>query len=174
LIKLWLCKVCYLQRLRTATKKCSAYHHISDHLKSVHRVAPEGLVPDLPRTPSDPFELAATVAGTQRAFSHKLYAEGELQAALIDWVISKDISFACASSAATRAILTWNRAELLEALPASHTTVSAYVSKSADSRIKEISVLLETARSKVAISADVWSSPNHISFMAIVAHFVGQ
>ena len=37
LIKLWLCKVCHLQRLRTATKKCSAYHHISDHLRRTGR-----------------------------------------------------------------------------------------------------------------------------------------
>jgi len=173
LIKIWLCKVCHLQKLRTAARKCNAYHHIEKHLKSAHRVSWEGLIPDLPRIPSDPFELAAAVAGAQRAFSHKPYEEEDLQGAMVDWVISKDISFLCAASSATRALITWNRAELLGALPGNYNTIGTYIVKSLESRKTEIRVLLETARSKMAISADVWSSPNHLSFVAVVAHFVG-
>ena len=174
-IKIWLCKVCHLERSRTAAKKVSAYHHIVDHLKDTHRVAHDGsLMPDLPRAPSNPWEATANVAGAQRAFSHKPWAERALQSAWVDWVILKDLSFRDATSTATRALLTWNRVELLDALPASHETLSRYVVTTLSERKGEIEVLLSSARSKVSVSADVWSSGNHMSFMAVVAHFVGK
>jgi hypothetical protein len=173
-VKIFLCKVCHLQKLRTAAKKCSAYHHIAEHLKTVHRVSARGLIPDLPHMQSDPFELAASITGSQRAFSHKPYNEDELQGALVDWVILKDISFLCATSSATRGLLTWNRAELLQALPSAPGTISQYVGKLLDVRKAEIKTILNTCRSKVAISVDVWSSPNHLSFMAIIGHLIGE
>ncbi|KAF2181517.1 hypothetical protein K469DRAFT_588902, partial [Zopfia rhizophila CBS 207.26] len=72
-----------------------------------------------------------------------------------------------------RALLTWNRLELLAALPSSKTTLSTYVKMMLEERKKEIQALLQSARSKVAVSIDIWTSGNYYSFMAVVAHFVG-
>ena len=66
--------------------------------------------------------------------------------------------------------MTWNLLELLEALSASHGTLSQYV-KTLEERKGEIQALLGSARSRVTVSGDVWLSGNHMSFMAVVAQF---
>lgn len=175
LVKIWLCKACHLQRDRNAAKTYNGNRHIVDHLKRVHRIGVDGsLLSDPARPPSSPWEVAANVAGANRALSHQPWAEGALQSALIDWAILKDISFLDATSLATRALLTWNRVELLAALPSNPTTLSRYVKTTLEERKQEIEALLQSARSKVAVSVDVWTSGNHLSFMAVVGHFVGR
>ena len=173
-LKLWLCRVCHSQKLRNDAKKCNSYHHIADHLSGVHRISKEGFMPDLPKLPSSPFEVAANVAGAERAFSHKPYAEDKLQSAWVDWVISKDVSFATATSAATRALLTWNRSELLAAFPSSSSTLSGYLQTTLEMRKVEVEALVAGARSNITVSVDIWSSGNRMSFMAVVSHFAGK
>jgi hypothetical protein len=88
-------------------------------------------------------------------------------------MILKDISFTDATSLATRALLTWNRVELLAALPSAPGTLSTYVKTMLEERKLEIQALLQSAYSKVTVSIDVWTSSNYLSFMAVIGHFVG-
>ena len=78
-------------------------------MKKLHRIdVNTGLLPEIvleePKW-SSPFD-AARVAGSNRLVSHTPWQEEQLQAALIDWVILKDISFAVATSPELRGLLT--------------------------------------------------------------------
>jgi hypothetical protein len=86
----------------------------------------------------------------------------------------KDVSFGVAVSQETRGLLTWHRQALLSALPTSHTTLSNYVLTSLKERIVEVTAMLHAAQSRISVSVDVWTSSNHLSFLGVVAHFVGK
>ena len=175
--KLWLCKLCHLSRKPNDAKVVNGTAHISEHMVRVHRIDPAtGLLPETPfrATPSDPFEAARMVPGSGTVVSHSPWQEEALQSALIDWVIVKDVSFLVAVDATTRGLLTWNRSDLLPAIPASVSTIRSYILTTLEERRAEVSVMLQAGRGKISISVDVWTSPNHLSFLGVVAHFVGK
>jgi hypothetical protein len=41
-------------------------------------------------------------------------------------------------------------------------------------RIVEVMAMLQAAQSKISISVDVWMSSNYLSFLGVIAHFVGK
>lgn len=174
--KLWLCRFCHQSHQSNDAKVVNGTAHIAKHLQNVHRVDPvHGLLPETPSQSrfSSPFE-AARVAGSGTTIAHSPWQEEALQSALVDWAIVKDISFAVVVSVATRGLLTWNRSPLLPALPNSTTTFRKYVLAALAERKVEVRELLQAARGKISISVDVWASPNHLSFLSVVAHFVGK
>jgi hypothetical protein len=174
-VNLWLCKDCHLARELNDAKVVSGTHHVTLHLQRVHRINPKtGLLPEAsPALFSSRFE-AAKVAGTGTMISHTPWQEEALQSSLVDWVITRDVSFATATSPAFRGLLTWNRSTLLPALPSSKSTLRQYILTSLEERKVEIWKLLAAARSRVSISVDVWTSSNYLSFLGVVAHFVGK
>ncbi|RYN48425.1 hypothetical protein AA0114_g7239 [Alternaria tenuissima] len=143
-------------------------------MKKVHRIdVNTGLLPEVVQEDlrwSSPFD-AARVAGSNRLVSHTPWQEEQLQAALIDWVILKDISFLVATSPELRGLLTWNRSDLLKALPTLTATIAEYTRVTLEERREEIKKLVTTARSKISISVDVWTSSNHLSFLGVVGYF---
>ena len=89
-------------------------------------------------------------------------------------MIAKDVSFLNATSNVTRGLLSWNRSQLLTALPKSPNTMSSYVMKRCEERKVEVMALSKASSSQISISIDVWTSSNYMSFLGVVAHFVGK
>lgn len=168
----WLCKRCHLDCPHDALKAIDGYKHVHKHMAKKHRIdVATGLLPEADKPVySSPF-AAAKVAGSNRLLSHTPWEEKELQAALIDWVILRDVSFNIATSTELRGLLTWNRTSLLKALPSSVSTITSYVRSTHALRMSEIKALLKTASSRLSISIDVWTSSNYLSFLGVVAHF---
>jgi hypothetical protein len=105
--RLWLCKSCHQNRTPNDAKVVNGTAHIIDHLRKTHRIDPAtGLLPETPSQTrfSSPFE-AAKVAGSGAAVSHTLWQEEELQEALIDWIVTRDVSFKTAVAPSTRGLL---------------------------------------------------------------------
>jgi hypothetical protein len=50
----------------------------------------------------------------------------------------------------------------------------AYVMKLLATRKIEVRELLAAAKSKISVSVDIWTSSNYLSFLGVVAHFVGK
>lgn len=168
----WLCRACHESMSTPDALRINGTVHITNHLIRKHQIDPRtGLIPDGRPTPENPWE-AARVAGSSTCTTHTPWEEDKLQSALIDWAIVNDISFATATSHATRGLISWNRRNLLRALPNSPTTMASYVTNQLRLRQMEVSSLLEHARSKISVSVDVWTSRNYYSFLAVVAHFV--
>jgi hypothetical protein len=81
--------------------------HITRHMINQHGIDPAtGMLPEgsLPGF-TNPFK-AAKVAGAGTMISHSPWQEEELQGALVDWVMLKDVSFSTAVSPAFRGLLT--------------------------------------------------------------------
>jgi hypothetical protein len=184
-VKVWLCERCHVKGDRSAAKSVDGYNHIVGHLLRVHQIVVDllametgpVLLPDGPPRLMNPFEAASLVggiAGAGRMVNHSQWQEGALQAALVDWVILQDHSFRQASSDELRGLLSWNRLDLLAALPSCHGTICSYVHQGLKERKKAIRMILSSTTSKVALSFDIWTSPNHLSFLGVVAHFFGM
>jgi len=145
-------------------------------MRVAHRIDPAtGLLPESSPKPmhATPFE-AAKAAGTCTILSHTPWQEEQLQEALIDWVVVQDVSFENAAASSTRGLLTWNRSSLLSALPKSSTTIHNYVLRQYEQRIDEVQEVLQASVSKISVSVDIWTSSNYLSFLGVVAHFVGM
>jgi hypothetical protein len=175
-LKLWLCKACHLsKRSSNDARIVDGNAHITRHMIKVHGIDPAtGMLPEgsLPGF-SSPFE-AAKVPGAGTMISHSPWQEEELQGALVDWVMLKDVSFSTAVAPAFRGLLTWNRRGLLSSLPESASTMSSYVMKLLAKRKVEVKELLAAAKSKISVSVDIWTSSNYLSFLGVLAHFVGE
>jgi hypothetical protein len=174
--RLWLCERCHLGHVLNNVRRVDGTAFITKHMQKVHGIDPStGYLPETPSRPAfnSPFEAAAT-AGSASVVSHSPWQEDALQSALVDWVIAKDVSFFNATSNMTRGLLTWNRSQLLAALPKSPSTMSSYVMKRCSERKVEVAAMLRASSSRISISIDVWTSSNYMSFLGVVAHFVGK
>jgi hypothetical protein len=145
-------------------------------MRTVHLTDPAtGLLPETPirAVVSDPFE-AARMAGSAPGISYTPWQEDALQSALVEWVVVKDVSFANATPAKFRGLLTWNRSSLLSALPKSSSTIRQYIFSTLSSRRSEVAAILQAAKSRISVSVDIWISSNHLSFVGVVAYFVNK
>jgi hypothetical protein len=52
--------------------------------------------------------------------------------------------------------------------------MSKYVQAKLEERKIEVGELLRAASSKISVSVDIWTSSNYLSFLGVVAHFVGK
>jgi hypothetical protein len=84
----------------------------------------------------------------------------------------RDLSFRDVTCLLIRGLLTWNCTNLLYALPDLLGTLSDYIKKHYIKRKSEIYRLIPLAPSKIAISVNLWTSSNYLSFLGVVAHFV--
>jgi hypothetical protein len=52
--------------------------------------------------------------------------------------------------------------------------LASYVVQSMRERKVEVAAMLQAAWSQIGVSIDVWTSSNHLSFLGVVAYFVGK
>lgn len=174
-LRLWLCQLCHANRSKNDAKKVNSYHHIIKHMRKAHKIDPTtGQQIKLTVTYQSPFEAAARVPGGASQPSHTPWQEGAFLNAFIDWIIQNDVSFLHAVSLGTRGLLTWNRISMMRALPNSATTVSRYVLSQLETRKEVVVEMVGGSASKVAVSVDVWTSTNYMSFLGVVAHFASK
>jgi hypothetical protein len=166
--RVWLCQDCHMKGRSDCARFMSTTAHIANHLLQEHRIdIKTGMQTD--STPQGtPFDLTR-----KRLVSHIPWNEFRFSQAYVDWVLVQDQSFRQATSVETRRIITWQQEDLLSTLPGSPTTLSSYIQKSYEERHEDIKQLLSQSQSKIALSIDIWTSPNHLPLLGVVAHFTG-
>ena len=140
--ELWLCKICHQARSKSDAKATiNGTAHILSHIRKKHSINPStgSRIPSTPvDLPLSPFTAAAHVPGSSTSTSHTPWEEDEFQNSVVDWTITRDLSFGDVTCPSTRGLLTWNRTNLLYALPDSSTTLSDYIKKHYIKRKSEI------------------------------------
>lgn len=71
-----------------------------------------------------------------------------------------------------RAFLQYLNADALAFLPTSENTIRQWIMRQYRNRKETIKNKLHAAKSKVHISCDLWTSPNSLAILAIIAHYV--
>jgi hAT family C-terminal dimerisation region len=170
--RVWVCNHC--PRLGTSRYTINGSAHINEHLRKAHSLnegklaAPRISIAESLRkyTPKATEDLDLAEAD-RKAILHTRFRE-----ALVAFICCVHIAFSIVESEWFLALLT-TLSDLVPALlPASHNTVRNWVVKSYEQRKQKVIKQLQNARSNIHLSFDLWTSPNHHAFNAIVAHYV--
>lgn len=73
-----------------------------------------------------------------------------------------------------RAFLQYLNSDIDIWLPKSHTTVAVWVQRQYQAAKKQKMQRVQSGRSKIHISSDIWTSPNSRAIMVVIAHFVSE
>ncbi|KAF2625252.1 hypothetical protein BU25DRAFT_423345 [Macroventuria anomochaeta] len=122
--------------------------HILSHIRKKHSIDPStgSHIPSTPvNLPLSFFTAAAHVPGSSKSTSHMPWEADQFQNSVVDWTIMRDLSFGDVTCPSTRGLLTWNRINLLYALPDLSTTLSNYTKKHYIKRKSEIYRLIQPA-----------------------------
>lgn len=158
----WLCKHCHDDGIRKPRPNASTTS-CSTHL-SKHQIYPPGQGPQTPIPPSiDDF------LDDQQ---HPLFAQ-RWQMAFIDWVVETDTTFEEATHPALRKLILTGCPIVKGLLPSRNTIRSWLMSTYSDCQF-DVKESLHTARSKVVLSLDAWSAPNHLSLLGVVGHWLDE
>lgn len=174
--KYWLCKYCYISGRHDAALFASeSTTSIIYHLKQQHRLEEFGYK----ATGSDPFSIAKRTAsltpylGSRRVVFNDLKFKDDFT----DWVIDLDLTFRQATHQRTNEIFTNYLEDIDKILPKSPSTLSGWVKEKwvgDGGRRVWLRAKLYSAKSKVHISTDAWTSEEGTNYLAIVAHFLDE
>ena len=89
-----------------------------------------------------------------------------------DWILRRNITYWQATHEDTRAIFGQTREGIDKLLYKSASSLSELIVRTYEQRQVNIRQLLLTAKSKIHISCDIWTSTNHLSLLGVVAHFI--
>ena len=93
---------------------------------------------------------------------------------LIQWIIQAQIPYSCVENAQFRDLLLYLAPSLQRYLVRSHSTITKWVRDDYLEARKHLKLTLATAKSKVHLSFDAWTSPSSAPLIGICAHFLGS
>jgi hypothetical protein len=159
--KHWVCRHCYFQgdtptiRVMAAASTTSC----SKHLKTVHSIYQPG---------KEPNDGTAVIMEDFLEGQHPLQAE-RWREHFINWITHDDVTFEQAASPWLRKVIIHGGPHVIHLLPCS-TTVRTWIMNTYHERVADVKKSLAKSRSKINLSFDAWSSPNHRSLLGVVAH----
>ncbi|KAM5354606.1 hypothetical protein ACJ41O_001253 [Fusarium nematophilum] len=174
--KFWLCKYCRNGGHHDAALFASeSTTSIIYHLKQQHRLEEFGYK----AIGSDPFSIAKRTAsltpylGSRRVVFNDLKFKDDFA----DWVIDLDLTFRQATPQRTNEIFANYLEDIDKILPKSPSTLSSWIREKwvgDGGRRVWLRAKLHSAKSKVHVSVDAWTSEEGTNYLAIVAHFLDE
>jgi len=175
----WRCGHCINKRILKCpeTGKGATSYPIR-HLKNRHFI---DLNADHQALPLQPTSFFGTVAGA--AASAVTQTAGKLISTmnmdrfrylLIRWIVMMNIALVCVESPYFRELLLHCHSGLEPYLVKSADTVREWIMKEFKKQKLEIKKELAGARSRIHISSDLWTSPNSLALVGVVAHYLDK
>jgi hypothetical protein len=159
--KQWLCKHCY----DSGTVKIFAADSTwspSRHLEGTHGIY----------SPGTPRPAALDRLDSYLEEVHPLRAE-RWRVDFLNWIVHDNITFEQAASQHLRKVILGGGSDVARLLPCAR-TVRSWLITTYNERISDVKKSLAGARSRINLSFDAWSSPNHRSLLGIVAHWIDE
>ena len=154
----WQCKYC------SKSYDSSAMTHPNTHLSARHNIRDE-------QQRGKPIFTRQFSENSKSFFMKRAIFKPEtFRSCLIDWVLRDRISFHEIESEPFREMIASLRPEALEVLNCAN-TIRAHCLQQFQAARENMKQLFTTAKSKIHISADLWTSPNNYALLGIVAHW---
>jgi hypothetical protein len=96
----------------------------------------------------------------------------QLEILYVRWVSACSVSFRMVECPEFRALLFYINKDIDTWLPRSHNTVRDWVVRQYEAQKAKIKASLKRSTTRIHISCDLWSSPNSLAILGIVAHFI--
>ena len=162
----WKCEPCWMAQRFTHYAQTSN-KAILGHLKREHDISPEG--------PANPIHFQVTPANDNSiSIVPTIFDWQTLKIRFIEWIVVMHITFSQIESDWFRRFLAVLSPSLAEWIPKAGNTVKAWVLAEFEERREDIKKELHASKSRIHLSFDLWTSPNHMSFVGVVGHFMSS
>ena len=100
--------------------------------------------------------------------------QGVLQILWVNVLASCSLALRLVSVPEFRAFLAYLNSDVDVWLPKSHHTIRAWVIECFTNQKEKLKQIIQSARSLIHISCDLWTSPNSLAILGIIAHFINE
>jgi hypothetical protein len=97
-----------------------------------------------------------------------------LQELYVNWITSCGVSLRMVERDEFRVLLQYLNPETNVWLPSSHNTVSSWVIEQYEAKKKQIRQNLQSAKSKIHFTVDLWTSPNYLAILGVIGHYISE
>jgi hypothetical protein len=159
----WLRKHCYdvgKSKILSASSTGGIATHLNNH----------GFYPLGTRASSSASTTGNTIMDGYLESQHPLQAE-RWREDFVNWITYDNISFEQAASPWLRKVILGRGAQVQHLLPCAR-TVRSWLTSTFSDRITEVRTSLARSRSRIVLSFDAWSSPNHYSVLGVVGYWI--
>lgn len=91
----------------------------------------------------------------------------------INWISHDDLTFEQAASPYLKKVIVTGGPQVAKLLPSAR-TVRTWLANTYIERVPEVRAALARSLSKIHVSFDAWSSPNDLSLLGVVGHWIDE
>ena len=181
--EVWPCRYCAKLGKKKEYLISGGTKNISDHLEGSHSIyenSPmEKRMQQQQQSIQDAIDSAQLNPNKKRKLMEEIPTEKPLDGATLEslfvyWVASNNQALSLVECPEFRAFLTYLNSNVNIYLANSHTTTGLWVLNQYKIEKERIQLRLHSSHSKIHISLDIWTSPNAIPILAIIAHYISE
>ena len=159
-IKHWICRYCHEQG-RIKVMNAQASTNCTRHLNDQHGIGLERL------------EESVQAQGRIEGFMDEHLWEERWREDYVNWIAKDDITLSQATSPHLQRLLARSGPKVTNLLP-QRSSARRWLMDAYEQRKPEVAESLHTSLSDVSLSFDGWSSPNGLSLLGVVAHWIDK
>jgi hypothetical protein len=165
----WMCELCW------KSKKFTHYAQTSNraiirHLEDMHNITEDN--------PTNVIQLHITPAdnrsGNLVSITPSIFDWEILKLRLIEWIVVMHIAFSQVENDWFRRFLAVISPSLEKWIPKASNTVKSWILAEFERRQEDIKKQIQASKSRIHLSFDLWTSPNHLSFVGVVGHYMSS
>ncbi|KID81519.1 transposase-like protein [Metarhizium guizhouense ARSEF 977] len=174
---IWRCKYCTKEYLESGGTTV-----ILTHLKDRHNIdissTQETRTALMQATIVDAFEKAQQTTDYKRRCLSTV-ATHHLDPAVVEqlyvrWITTCSVSFRMATLSEFRTLLCYLNPEIDNWLPSSPSTIRSWTLRTYETQKFRVKREIQSALSKIHFTVDLWTSPNTLAILGIVAHYISE
>jgi hypothetical protein len=181
--EVWPCRYCAKSGKKKEYLISGGTKNISDHLEASHSIyenSPmEKRIQQQQQSIQDAMDSAQLNPNKKRKLMEEVIDEkpldgATLEALFVRWVASNNQALRLVECPEFRAFLTYLNSNVNVYLANSHATAGSWVLNQFRIEKERIRLRLHSSRSKIHVSLDIWTLPNSIPILAIIAHYISE
>lgn len=161
--RFWLCKLCHDRGLARRPFEATNTSSAAYHLLRAHRLTPRG-----PLT-----EQSQSIVKHMTRLQTEPRREERWREAFLEWLAHDNPSLEQASSERLHKVIILGGPEVENSLPRRN-SVRNWILGAYHERQKDVIQRLQSSTSKITLSMDIWSAPNDLEMLGIVAHWIDE
>ncbi|OWT42367.1 BED zinc finger domain-containing protein [Pochonia chlamydosporia 170] len=97
-----------------------------------------------------------------------------LEVLYVRFIAACSLPFRLVECAEFRALLCYVNADIDTWLPDTHQTIKKWIMRQYEDQKEKVKQRIQSAKSRIHISCDLWTSPNSLAILGVVAHYVTE
>jgi len=172
---IWRCRYCLKEYLESGGTKI-IISHLKEHSIDISS-AQETRTTSIQSNIADAFHKAEQTNHKRRCLSTietQALDPAVIEQLYVRWITTCGVSFRMATLVEFRALLYYLNPEIDNWLPNSIPTIRTWTLRTYEAHKQQIKHKIQAALSKVHFTVDLWTSPNSLAILGIIAHYMSE